>query len=85
MRKRELEARLKCALYYAGELAGYDGAHHKDYCIDQMVRALTGCQLITKTAIGANGRKYTYQGQGESAEYHAFLAKAGEWESGIAP
>ena len=30
------------ALMIAYEDAGHDGAHHKDWVIDQMVRALTG-------------------------------------------
>lgn len=35
---KKIDEALNCAF----RLAGIDGAHHKDYCIDQMVRALTG-------------------------------------------
>lgn len=36
--EKRVDEALNCAFNYAG----IDGAHHKDYCIDQMVRALTG-------------------------------------------
>lgn len=36
------EQRVEEALNRAFSHAGHDGAHHKDYAIDQMVRALTG-------------------------------------------
>ena len=73
---------------------GYDGAHHKTYAIDQMVRALTGCPVIQKQAIDYEGNPYTFEAMGESAEYLAWVAayRAGEygpdsysWETGIAP
>lgn len=35
---KKIDEALNCAF----RLGGVDGAHHKDYCIDQMVRALTG-------------------------------------------
>lgn len=36
------EQRVAEALNIAGRLAGNDGSHHKDECIDLMVRTLTG-------------------------------------------
>lgn len=36
------EQKVDEALSRAFSLAGFDGAHHKDHCIDQMVRSLTG-------------------------------------------
>lgn len=71
-----------------------DGAHHKMWVIDQMVRALTGCPMVKRTAIDCNGRKYGYEAQGESPEYLAWVKEfeAGEdgpqtyeWDTGIAP
>lgn len=38
----DAEERIAEALRIAYEDAGYDGAHHKDWVIDQMVRALAG-------------------------------------------
>lgn len=35
--------RIQKALDIAVRYGGNDGAHHKDWVIDQMVRALTGC------------------------------------------
>ena len=34
--------RINKAIEIAVELGGFDGAHHKDYVIDQMVRVLAG-------------------------------------------
>lgn len=86
--------RIAYALEIAHEAGGVDGAHHKAWVIDQMVRALTGCPTVTKTAADYRGQSYDYSAQGESDEYLAWvtLAKAGEdgpetyeWDEGIAP
>jgi len=80
------------------EVAEYgttDGGHHKMWVIDQMVRILTNCPTITKTATGANGKEYTYEALGESEEYKKWVDvfqeedEDGEiiyeWDTGIAP
>jgi hypothetical protein len=91
-RALEASARVEKALSLAFEHAGHDGAHHKDYCIDQMVRALTGCLMVERSATDVNGRSYSYSAQGESPEYLEFVRRfcAGEdgpntydWECGI--
>ena len=82
------------ALLIAHMYAGADGADHKAFAIDQMVRALTNCPIIIMEAKDVHGRPYTYMAQGESEEYKTFVAnyemgEAGphsyEWEIGIAP
>lgn len=79
------EARIAKALEFASEYAYIDGDHHKMWVIDQMVRALTGCPVATKSAVGSvTGEPYTYEVQGESPEYHAFIGDE-EWDEGIAP
>lgn len=74
-------ARTQKALEIACRYGGIDGAHHKTWAIDQMVRALTGCPEADEV-------------QGESEEYLEFVrtAKDGEdgpdtygWDEGIAP
>lgn len=67
-----------------------DGDHHKMWVIDQMVRALTGCPMVERTARDYRGEPYTYVTQGESEEYLAFVRAyetedVGDWEKGIAP
>jgi regulatory protein YycI of two-component signal transduction system YycFG len=84
VRKKELNSRIQSAFVYAKD-AVYDGEHHKVWVIDQMVRALTGCQLVTKNATAQNGQVYDYQGQGESPEYNAFRAANPHWDEGVAP
>lgn len=86
--------RIKTALDFAIRYGGIDGAHHKTWVIDQMVRALTGCPMVTKTAKDSTGKPHTYEIQGESDEYLNLVADAcdGEdgpdtydWDEGIAP
>lgn len=86
--------RINAALEYAARYAGYDGAHHKDWVIDQMVRALTGCPMIQETAKDVNDDTYTYLAQGKSQEYKELIAaiKFGadgadtfDWNEGIPP
>jgi hypothetical protein len=72
------------ALDIAGA-AVWDGEHHKNWVIDQMVRALTFCPDVTATATGANGQPYSYQTQGESGLYRAFVASRPGWHAGTAP
>lgn len=71
---------LRCAMDYGT----IDGGHHKMWVIDQMVRHLTHCPLITKEATDCNGKKYTYITLGESKEYLDLISN-NDWESGIAP
>lgn len=62
--------RIEAALDVAVRYGGIDGAHHKDWVIDQMVRALTGDEyecFVTNAKHGENGPD-TY-----------------EWSEGIAP
>lgn len=83
--RRIYAARITKALKYA-EAGAFDGEHHKTWVIDQMVRALTGCPMVTKNAIDAHGLPCNCEAQGESADYKAFIAAAGgAWEEGIAP
>lgn len=64
------EQRIKKALKIAEEYGGVDGAHHKDWVIDQMVRALTAHKYQEFVARVCNGD--------EGPNTHS-------WEEGIAP
>lgn len=88
------EERIAKALAIAVAYGGFDGAHHKDWAIDQMVRALTGCPVETKSAVSYNKVPYQYPSQGESPEYQKLVADACNgsdgpntysWETGTPP
>lgn len=88
------EDRIKKALDIARCDGGVDGDHHKMWAIDQMVRALTGCPMIKESATDYTGKPYTYERQGESEEYLAWVkeTQAGEdgpetylWDEGTPP
>jgi len=81
------EERIKRAMGYASDFGYTDGAHHKQWVIDQMARALTGCPMVTETR-RAPGGIYSYEVQGESAEYREWAASEEghePWDEGIAP
>lgn len=82
----EERTRIDGALRIALDYGGIDGAHHKTWVIDQMVRALTGCPVVVQNGL--------VQVQSESEEYREWVAAAcdGEdgpdtyfWEEGVAP
>lgn len=99
--KTEKQKRIDKALDFALKYGHIDGNHHKSWLIDQMVRALTGCPMITKRSTFVKGKPFLVQDQGESGEYMDFVAKhvdfvtkyddkeeesyAYEWDCGIAP
>jgi hypothetical protein len=83
-RKRDLEARIQSALSAALN-AEYDGAHHKNWVIDQMVRELFGCPTVMKSIVDAEGKRHSYPVLGENAEYKAFVARHHWWDEGTSP
>lgn len=83
LRDRPPRDNVERALLIARRFGGFDGAHHKDWVIDQMVRALTNCPTVEGAA-----------GLGDSKEYLEFVAESCvgdegpntyEWNVGIAP
>jgi hypothetical protein len=53
-----LQDRIDSAIALAVQYGGIDGAHHKDWVIDQMVRALAGDQyetIVTEACVGEDG------------------------------
>lgn len=88
------EERIEKALAIIVKWGGIDGAHHKDWVLDQAVRALTGCPVAIEQAEDINGVSYSYARQTNGEAYEALVAQAcdGEdgpdtygWEEGIAP
>ena len=77
-----MEDRIKRAIDFAVKYGSIDGAHHKDWVIDQMVRALTGCPMLIVEAQDYKGVPYTYEIQGESEEYNELVKEACDGEDG---
>lgn len=91
---KDAEDRIKLALYFAQKHGTVDGAHHKMWCIDQMVRALTGCPTNFVRTVAHTGMVYEYLEQGKSDEYVEWVVafcdgadgpNTYEWDTGIAP
>ncbi len=78
----EDKVRVANALGYIMQYGGIDGAHHKDWVLDQVVRALTGCPMETASSIDCNGNPYTYETQGESPEYIEWVRESKDGEDG---
>jgi hypothetical protein len=69
------------ALEFIADFASYDGGHHKQWVIDQVVRILTNCEIKDNKRIPSEEyemwvKNYCY-GYGEDYLY--------EWDEGIAP
>jgi hypothetical protein len=86
--------RIASALDLISQFGSIDGAHHKQWTLDQVVRALTGCPTETHAAIDCNGESYTYPALGESHEYLQWVKEhcegedgpqTYEWDVGVAP
>jgi len=93
MEHNEAIRRIEKALDIA-EMGGIDGAHHKQFVIDQIVRALTGCSIEQRRGIDCYGRLYEYEIMVPNDEYSTWVMAycAGEdgpetysWDCGVAP
>lgn len=80
------DQRIAFAKNIAVQYGGIDGAHHKDWVIDQMVRALCGVPCSPNAS--------DFPDDGENDEYRALVRGACEgqdgpdtysWDIGIAP
>lgn len=89
------EERVQKAIEVLMSYGGFDGAHHKQYALDQTLRILTGCQYETREATDINGVKYSYEALGECEKYRQVVAEycnedangdpEYEWDVGIPP
>lgn len=74
--------RISKALEYAGRYGQIDGAHHKMWVIDQMVRALLGVPEATFTGTDARGEFYEFEAQTSNESYAAFVREYCDGEDG---
>ncbi len=78
------------ALEYIIRYGGIDGAHHKDWVMDQVARILKGTPIILKVARWSNGlEEYRFTTGEPSKEYLTMIEEAVDddydWNVGIAP
>lgn len=45
------------AMYFVTVCCGFDGAHHKDWVLDQVVRCLKGTDIVVSVAKWDNGQE----------------------------
>jgi hypothetical protein len=71
------------ALYYIGSYGGFDGAHHKDWVLDQVARILNGTEVIVKEAKWNNGHsEYRVSLSKKSPEYKQWVKDLCDGEDG---
>ena len=67
---------------------GYiDGAHHKQWVLDQTIRIAMGCPVENKTLKHPDG-DYSYLGMGKNKRYTDWASGSADvspWDEGIAP
>lgn len=94
----EMHKRVQETLAHLFSFGTCDGAHHKQWAIDQCVKILTGCPMVTKTKTNVyTGKEFTFKDLGESEEYKEWVKdyQGGyneeeecheyEWDEGIGP
>lgn len=80
---RDFESPVDRALYIALTVGGIDGSHHKQWALDQIVRALLGCELSQSQESFEASAKYdqliaAYQNGEDGPVTYC-------WDTGIAP
>lgn len=89
-----IKDRVAKAIDYAVRYGQIDGAHHKAWVIDQMVRALTGCPVLIHEHRDRNGTVTTDEEQLDGDEYRDLIAHACDgdddpdtysWDEGVPP
>ena len=70
------------ALLFMLLYGGIDGAHHKDWVLDQVARILNGAPIIVEEARWENGHKELRYSVGESEQYHKWVRDLKDGEDG---
>ena len=71
------------AIYFIERFGQYDGGHHKQWTMDQVVRILKGSPVIVKEASWSTGEKEYRVSVGEpTQEYKDWaIAMKGDWDA----
>jgi len=70
-------------LYFIRCYGGFDGAHHKDWVLDQIARILKGSKIIIEEARWENGASELRVTVGEpTEEYRHWVAEGKDGEDG---
>jgi len=79
--------------YFADRYGGYDGSHHKDWVIDQIVRISYGTPIIVKKAVwegeGYYDENWRVSTGDPTTEYYAYVSECEQdgvsYDCGVAP
>lgn len=86
--------KLKEILEIIDRFGGFDGEHHKQYVLDQIVRIACGCPSEKCSAKDCNGLPYSYNRLAENKEYNEWVKnhrdgvdgpETYDWDVGIPP
>lgn len=83
MTNEDYDKRIRAAITIAVEYGGIDGAHHKQWTIDQMVRALCGAPCVNDD--GTSEGESSYREVVRDACNGEDGPETYEWDVGIAP
>ena len=81
LQARAVPSGVERAKAYIERYGSIDGGHHKQWVLDQVMRALTDCPALTGESTDSKGKTYFYMQQGESPEYKQWCeSMRGEWD-----
>jgi len=72
----------KAAMVFIGMYGGIDGAHHKDWVLDQVSRILMKAPVTINEARWSNGETELRYNVGTSAEYEEWVRQQKDGEDG---
>ena len=74
------------AMEYVSRYGGIDGAHHKQWVLDEVARILHGTPVIVTLASWDSGQtEWRFTTGATSAAYWAWRSEDEDWDEGVAP
>ena len=64
--------------FLINEYGWIDGAHHKQWILDQVMRIILDCPVIEETSKDSNGNDYVYKSLGKNLDYEQWADEDAE-------
>lgn len=81
MKKKQ---RIENAIEMIVDMGQYDGSHHKQWVLDQVLRILTDCPTEIIEAVDSKNVTYVYNSLGTNKKYEHEISGI-DWDVGVPP